>query len=151
MGQDVPSILERLALAGRENSGADSMSWQDALLIHRAAENYQGVALMVRDPILLRLAAAWPKVKRQLPDPPPPGQELDLEELWQQTGIDFQEWAALAQVDPLMVMSGWKILKGNGVILPDGTLNHLADSLLKKEAAGELLSQFGIKPKEMKK
>ena len=47
------------------------MSFQDALLVHRAAENYHGAALMVRDPILLRLAAAWPKVKRQLPDPPP--------------------------------------------------------------------------------
>ena len=29
------------------------MSWDNALLIHRAAENYQGVALMVRDPILM--------------------------------------------------------------------------------------------------
>jgi hypothetical protein len=40
------------------------MSWSDALLMHRAAENYQGVALMVRDPVLLRLAAAWPQVQR---------------------------------------------------------------------------------------
>jgi hypothetical protein len=140
-----------MALAGRENPGEDSVSWQDALLIHRAAENYQGVALMVRDPILMRLAAAWPQVKRLLPALPSPGQEVDLEDLWQKTGVDFQEWAELAQVDPLMVISGWKILKGNGVILPDGTLNHLADSVLKKEAAGELLSQFGIKPGEMKK
>ena len=61
------------------------MSWDDALLIHRAAENYQGVALMVRDPILMSMAAAWPKVKRQLPDSPPPGQEVDLEALWQKT------------------------------------------------------------------
>jgi len=45
------------------------MSLQDALLIHRAAENHQGVALMVRDPILMSMAAAWAKVKRQLPDP----------------------------------------------------------------------------------
>ena len=47
------------------------MSWDDALLIHRAAENYQGVALMVRDPILMSMAAAWGKVKRQFPGPPP--------------------------------------------------------------------------------
>jgi hypothetical protein len=127
------------------------MSWQDALLIHRAAENYQGVALMVREPILLRLAAAWSQVKRHLPAPPPPGQEVDLEDLWRKTAIDFQEWAELAQVEASMVMSGWRILKGNGVILPDGTLNHLADSVLKKEAAGQLLNQFGIKPGEMKK
>jgi hypothetical protein len=99
----------------------------------------------------MSLAAAWSQVKRQLPEPPPAGQEVDLEDLWEKTNIDFQGWAELAQVDPLMVMSGWKILKGNGVILPDGTLNHLADSVLKKEAAGQLLNQFGVKPGEMKK
>jgi hypothetical protein len=140
-----------MVLAGQQNLGEDSMSWQDALLIHRAAENYQGVALMLRDPVLMRLAAAWPQVKRQLPDPPPSGQEVDLEDLWQKTRVDFQGWAELAQVDSLQVMEGWKVLKGNGVILPDGTLNHLADSVLKKEAAGQLLNQFGIKPGEMKK
>ncbi len=127
------------------------MTWQDALLIHRAAENYQGVALMVRDPVLMRLAAAWPKVKRQLPDLPPPGQEVDLEAIWQKTRVDFREWAELAQVDALLVMEGWKVLKGNEIILPDGTLNHLADSVLKKEAAGQLLNQFGIKPGDLKK
>ena len=127
------------------------MGWDDALLIHRAAENYQGVALMVRDPVLMSLAAAWPKVRRQLPDSPPPGQEVDLETLWQKTRIDFQEWAGLAQVDICQVMEGWKVLRGNGIILPDGTLNHLADSVLKKEAAGQLLNQFGVKPGEVKK
>jgi len=127
------------------------MSWSDALLIHRAAENYQGVALMVRDPILMSLAAAWPKAKRQLPDPPPQGTEVDLEALWQKTQVDFQGWAELAQVDALQVINGWQVLKGNGVILPDGTLHHLADSVLKKEAAGHLLNQFGIKPGDMKK
>ena len=65
------------------------MSWDNALLIHRAAENYQGVALMVRDPILMSMAAAWAKVKRQLPDPPPPGQEEDLDALWQKTRVDL--------------------------------------------------------------
>ena len=127
------------------------MSWDNALLIHRAAENYQGVALMVRDPILMRLAAAWPKVKRQLPDSPFPGQAVDLEALWQKTRVDFQGWTELAQVDICQVMEGWKVLMGNGVILPDGTLNHLADSVLKKEAAGEMLKQFGVKTGEVKK
>ncbi len=127
------------------------MSWDNALLIHRAAENYQGVALMVRDPILMSMAAAWAKVKRQLPDPPPPGQEVDLEALWQKTRVDFQGWAELAQVDICQAMDGWKVLMGNGVILPDGTLNHLADSVLKKEAAGEMLKQFGVRPGEVKK
>jgi hypothetical protein len=90
-------------------------------------------------------------VKRQLPDSPLPGQEVDLEVLWQKTQIDFQGWAELAQVDICQVMEGWKVLKGNGVILPDGSLSHLADSVLKKEAAGQLLNQFGIKPGDMKK
>ncbi|MEW6657194.1 MAG: hypothetical protein AB1424_00910 [Thermodesulfobacteriota bacterium] len=127
------------------------MGWDDALLIHRAAENYQGVALMVRDPVLMSLAAAWPQVKRELPPPPPPGQEVDLEDLWRKTRIDFQGWAGLAQVEALQAIAGWQVLKGNRIILPDGTLNHLADSVLKKEAAGQLLNQFGIKPGEMKK
>ena len=127
------------------------MSFQDALLLHRAAENYHGVALMVRDPILLRLAAAWPKVRRQLPDPPPPGTAVDLEALWQETRVDFQGWAELAQASPLLVMEGWKVLMGNGVILPDGTLNHLADSIIKKEAAGTIMGEFGVKPGELKK
>ena len=127
------------------------MSWPDVLLVHRAAENYHGVALMARDPILMRLAAAWPKVKRQLPTPPPPGQEVDLEALWQKTRVDFQEWAELAQMDICQVMEGYKVLKGNFIILPDGTLNHLADSILKKAAAGTLMAEFGVKPGEMKK
>ncbi len=127
------------------------MTWSDALLIHRAAENYQGVALMVRDPVLLRLAAAWPQVRRQLPEPPPPGQEVNLETLWQKTRVDFQGWTELAQLDTLQVMEGWKVLRGNGVILPDGTLNYLAESVLQKEAAGDLLNKFGVKPGELKK
>lgn len=57
----------------------------------------------------------------------------------------------MAQVDALQVMEGWKVLKGNEIILPDGTLNHLADSVLNKEAAGQLLTQFGIKPGDLKK
>ena len=127
------------------------MSFQDALLVHRAAENYHGAALMVRDPILLRLAAAWPKVKRQLPGPPPPGQEVDLETLWAKTKVDFQGWGELAQADPIQVLEGWTVLMGNGVILPDGTLHHLADSILKKAAAGTLMGEFGVKPGVMKK
>ncbi len=122
------------------------MTWSDALLIHRATENYHGVALIVRDSVLMRLAAAWPQVKRQLPDPPSQGQEVDLEALWEKTKIDFQGWAELAQVNAVQVMEGWKVLRGNGIVLPDGSLCHLADGVLKKEAAGELLSQFGVKP-----
>jgi len=127
------------------------MNWQDALLIHRAAENYEGAAILAQDPVLMRLAAAWPKVKRQLPEPPPQGQEVDLEDLWENTKVDFKGWAELAQVQPPQVMDGWQVLKGNQIILPDGSLNHLAETLLRKEAAGQLLNQLGIKPGEIKK
>jgi hypothetical protein len=127
------------------------MAWSDALLVFRAAENYHGVALLIRDEVLMSLAAAWPMVERRLPEPPPPGQEVDLEALWRETWIDFQGWADLAQLGPSQVMQGWKVLKGNGLILPDGTLIHLAENLLKKEAAGDLMKQFGVKPGEMKK
>jgi hypothetical protein len=127
------------------------MQNNDPLLIHRAAENYHGVALMVRDPILMRLAAAWPQVKRKLPELPPQGQKVDLEALWQKTEIDFQGWAELAQLEAIQVITGWQVLKGNGLIMPDGTLHHLADSVLKKEAAGTLMAEFGVKPGEMKR
>ena len=76
---------------------------------------------------------------------------MDLEALWQKTGIDFQGWAELAQADPIQVLEGWTVLMGNGVILPDGTLHHLAASILKKAAAGTLMAEFGVKPGEMKK
>jgi hypothetical protein len=76
---------------------------------------------------------------------------VDLEALWEKTKVDFQGWAELAQVDICQVMEGFKVLKGNFIVLPDGTLNHLADSVLKKEAAGEMLKQFGVKPGEVKK
>jgi hypothetical protein len=121
----------------------------DPFLILRAAENYQGVALMVRDPMLMRLAAAWPQVRRQLP--PLENGEVDLEALWPKTKIDFHHWAELSQLSMLQVLKGWKVLKGNGLILPDGSLIHLADNVLKKEAAGELLGSFGLKPGDLKR
>jgi hypothetical protein len=127
------------------------MNWQDALLIHRAAENYEGAAILAQDLVLMRLAAAWPKVKRLLPEPPAQGQEVDINALWENTKVDFKGWAELAQVQAPQVMDGWQVLKGNQIILPDGSLNHLAETLLRKEAAGQLLSQLGIKPGEMKK
>jgi hypothetical protein len=76
---------------------------------------------------------------------------VDLEALWQKTRIDFQGWGELAQADPIQVLEGWTVLMGNGVILPDGTLHHLAASILKKAAAGTIMSEFGVKPGEMKK
>jgi hypothetical protein len=76
---------------------------------------------------------------------------VDLEALWQKTEIDFQGWAELAQLEAIQVITGWQVLKGNGLIMPDGTLHHLADSVLKKEAAGTLMAEFGVKPGEMKR
>jgi hypothetical protein len=127
------------------------MSWKEALLPHRAADDFQGSALLAQDQNLLRLAAAWPLVPRQLPEPPEPGMEVDLEALWQKTQIDFRAWADLAQLQPLAVMRGFKVLKGLRTILPDGSLNHLADSLLQKEAAGRFMAEFGLKPTDLKR
>jgi hypothetical protein len=125
------------------------MGWEGALLPYRAADDFQGSALLAQDQNLMRLAAAWPMVPRQLPAPPDPGTEVDLEAIWQQTQIDFQAWADLAQLQPLAVMRGFKVLKGMRIILPDGSLNHIADNLLKKEAAGRFMAEFGIKAADL--
>jgi hypothetical protein len=127
------------------------MGWEKVLLPHRAADDFHGSALLAQDRNLLRLAAAWPLVPRQLPQPPEPGIEVDLEALWQKTKIDFRAWADLAQLQPLAVMRGFKVLKGMRTILPDGSLNHLADSLLQKEAAGRFMAEFGLKPADLKR
>jgi len=74
-----------------------------------------------------------------------------LEGIWKQTKIDFKEWGQLAGVSDVEVMTGFRILRGNGIILPDGTLNHLADQLLKGEVAGQLMGEFGIKPGDLKR
>jgi len=126
------------------------MTWQDPLLIHRAADNFEGAALLSQSAVLKRLAAAWPKVKRRVCGPPPTPEEDALEVLWGQTQVDFDHWEVLAQVSPVEVMEGYQVLRGNGIILPDGSLNHMADNLLKKDAAGKLMADFGIKPGEMK-
>ena len=126
------------------------MGWLEALLPYRAADNFQGAALVAQDKHLLRLAASWPLVPRTLPDPPGPGEEVDLEEVWRQTGIDFQGWVALSQLPSLVVMEGFKALKGSQVILPDGTLNHAVETLLQKEAAGQFMAKLNIKPGDLK-
>jgi hypothetical protein len=126
------------------------MGWAEALLIYRAADNFQGAALVAQDKHLLRLAATWPLVPRTLPDPPGPGEEVDLEEIWRQTQIDFQGWVVLSQLPHLVVMEGFKALKGGQVILPDGTLNHAVEALLQKEAAGQFMAKLNIKPGDLK-
>jgi hypothetical protein len=98
----------------------------------------------------MRLATTWPIVQRTLSDPPGPGDEVDLEEVWRQTLIDFHGWAALSQLPHLVVMEGFKALKGSQVILPDGTLNHAVEALLQKEAAGQFMAKLNIKPGDLK-
>ena len=73
-----------------------------------------------------------------------------LEDFWQGIMVDFDHWEMLAQASPVEVMEGYQVLRGNGLILPDGSLNHVAESLLKKEAAGRLMADFNIKPGGMK-
>jgi hypothetical protein len=122
----------------------------DPLLTHRAAENFEGAALLSQSSVLKRLAAAWPRTRRSGEIVVADKSELTLEDLWQGVMVDFDHWEVLAQVSPVEVMEGYQVLRGNGIILPDGSLNHLAGSLLKKEAAGKLMADFGIKPGDMK-
>jgi hypothetical protein len=126
------------------------MGWPEALLIYRAADNFQGAALVAQDRVLLKLAAAWPQVKKTTPSPPEPGQEVDLLGVWSETSVDFEDWARLTQLPALAVLGGFEMLKGNGLILPDGTLNHLVETLLQKEAAGVFMSKLGLKPGDLK-
>ena len=127
------------------------MNWWEALLPLRAANNFQGAALLAQDQNLMRLAAAWPLVRRTLPDHHCMGNEVDLEKIWQATKIDFPGWAELTQLHPLVVMEGFKVLKGNQIILPDGTLNHLAETLLQKQAAGKFMTEMNIKPGDLRR
>jgi hypothetical protein len=126
------------------------MSWDDALLIHRAADNFEGAALLSQSAVLKRLAAAWPRTRRSGGVVVSNKSEPTLEDFWQGVTVDFEHWEVLAQVSPVEVMEGYQVLRGNGIILPDGTLNHVAESLLKKEAAGKLMADFGIKPGDLK-
>ena len=126
------------------------MGWSDALLIHRAAENFEGAALLSQSAVLKRLAAAWPKVRRSGEAVMPANPGAPLEDYWLGVVVDFGHWEVLAWVSQVDVMEGYQVLRGNGIILPDGTLNHVAASLLKKEAAGKLMVDFGIKRGEMK-
>jgi hypothetical protein len=119
-------------------------------LPYRAADNFQGAALVAQDKHLLRLATTWPLVQRTLPESPGPSEEVNLDEVWGQTQIDFQGWITLSQLPSLVVMEGFKALKGSQVILPDGTLNHAVETLLQKEAAGQFMAKLNIKPGDLK-
>ena len=122
------------------------MDWSDPLLPHRAAENFEGAALLSQSAVLKRLAAAWPRTRRSGEVNTSVHPDAPLEDFWQGIMVDFDHWEMLAQVSPVEVMEGYQVLRGNGIILPDGTLSHICSSLLKKEAAGNLLNQFGMSP-----
>ena len=75
---------------------------------------------------------------------------MNLKEVWGKTRVNFEHWAELAQLNLLVVMEGFRALKGNRLILPDGTLNHLVDTLLQKEAAGQFMAKMGLKAGDLK-
>jgi hypothetical protein len=126
------------------------MGWPEALLIYRAADNFQGAALVAQDRTLLRLAAAWPQVKVVPPPPPPVGEEVDWSQVWSLTAVDFEGWARITRLSALQVLTGFEVLMGARLILPDGTLNHLVETLLQKEAAGQFMAKLNIKPGDLK-
>jgi len=127
------------------------MAWLEALLPFRAQNNFEDAALLAQNQNLLRLAAAWPRVKRTLPEPPAPGEEVDLESLWKSTKIDFAYWAEMTQLHLLVVLEGFKVLKGNQIILPDSTLSHVSEAMLKKQAAGKFMAEMDLKPGDLRK
>ncbi|MBM4288521.1 MAG: hypothetical protein FJ135_10320 [Deltaproteobacteria bacterium] len=130
------------------------MAWSDALLPYRAEDNFRGAALVAQDKCLLRLAATWPFVKRKkvgdLPKHSSEDPEKILETYWKEVQPDFAHWSELSQLSPLVVLEGFRALKGNRLILPDGTLNHLVDTLLQKEAAGQFMAKLGLKAGDLK-
>jgi hypothetical protein len=75
---------------------------------------------------------------------------VDLIEVWSRTAVDFEGWACMTQLSALAVLGGFEVLKGNGLILPDGSLNHLVETLLQKEAAGQFMAKLNIKPGDLK-
>jgi hypothetical protein len=97
------------------------MGWAEVLLVYRAADNFQGAALVAQDRTLLKLAATWPQVKVVPPAPPPPGEEVDWNQVWSQTAVDFEGWAGITRLSALEVLTGFEVLMGNRLILPDGT------------------------------
>lgn len=97
----------------------------------------------------MQLAAAKLMVKRT--PPAQMGKEADLEQVWQPMKIDFPTWAELTHLHPLVVMEGFKVLKGNQIILTDGTVNHLAETLLQQQASGKFLAEMNIKPADMRR
>ena len=109
---------------------------------------------MAQDRALLKLAAAWPHVKRKRVGDHPKHSSQEPEEIletcWSETSVDFEDWARLTQLPTLAVLAGFETLKGNGLILPDGTLNHLVETLLQKEAAGVFMNKLGLKPGDLK-
>jgi hypothetical protein len=126
------------------------MGWSEDLLPFRAEDNFRGAALVPQDKNLLRLAATWPQVERTMPESPDSGAEVNLEEVWEKTMVNFEHWAELAQLNLLVVIEGFRALKGNRLILPDGTLNHLVDTLLQKEAAGQFMARMGLEAGDLK-
>ncbi|MDD2902508.1 MAG: hypothetical protein PHU44_08735 [Syntrophales bacterium] len=127
------------------------MTWLEALLPFRAQDNFEAAALLAQSKNLLRLGAAWPRVQRTLPDPPGPGEEVDLERLWEKTRIDFVGWGEMTGLHLVAVLAGFKVLKGSQIIFPDGTVSHLAAALLKKEAAGKFMAEMDLKPGDLRK
>ena len=73
------------------------MGWSEDLLPYRAEDNFRGAALVAQDKNLLRLAATWPLVEKTPPEPPAPGEEVNLEG---SLGENQGEFRALGRTGP---------------------------------------------------
>lgn len=129
------------------------MNWHDALLPYRASDDplgFLGAALLAQDQTLFKLAATWPRVQKAIPPPPAPSEEIDLEDVWSKTVFDYEKWAELSQVPSMAAVRGFKVLKGNRVIFPDGSLSHQAEAVIKRGAAAQFMAATGITGKDLK-
>ena len=75
---------------------------------------FRGAALVAQDKNLLGLARTWHLVEKTTPEPPASGQEVNLDEVWGKTRVNFEHWAELAQLDLLVVMGGFGPSKATG-------------------------------------
>ena len=98
-GQEVTASNEKITQPKIKRK-EKNMDWSEILLPLRAANNFQGTALLSQNQNLMRLAAAWPMVRRTLPDHLHMANEAKLEKVWQAMKIDFPGWAELTQLHP---------------------------------------------------
>ena len=129
----------------------ESSQYDENLAAFKAQEKPEVVLLVADDPVLMKLAVAWPNVaisrKEELePAPKSESENAWWEWLWANSEFSQDEWtekagsAALGFAD---VDAAIKTLVGNRIIYPDGTLNSFVQRYLRER----VLKLFEVKPR----